>query len=111
MKDPYELTEEGGTFRLKLSGRLTYNDHNEMRKLIQFFKENKTKKVVIDMSELTFIDSSGIGILLIMAEELRNFDGNMTIENPTGQVARVLSVARIVELFLDPQTPIERITS
>ena len=103
MMDSYELTENNGVFRLTLSGRLTYNDHNEMRKVVQFFIENKTKRVVIDMAKLTFIDSAAIGILLIMAEELRNFNGIITIENPIGQVARVLTAAKILDLFQIPQ--------
>ena len=102
MMDPYELTESDGVFRLTLSGRLTYNDHNEMKNVILFFKENKTKRVIIDMAKITFIDSAAVGILLIMAEEVRNFNGIITIENPIGQVARVLTAAKIIDLFQIP---------
>ena len=102
MMDPYELTENVGVFRLTLSGRLTYNDHNEMRNVIQFIKENKAKRVVIDMAKLTFIDSAAIGILLIMSEEIHNLNGTVTIENPIGQVARVLTAAMILDLFQIP---------
>ena len=107
MTESYQLTEKDGVFRLTLFGRLTYNDHNEMKKVIQFFKEVQSKRVVIDMSRLTFIDSSAIGILLILAEELRKFDGVMAIDNPQGQVARVLTVAKILDLFLTPKVALE----
>ena len=100
--DPYKLTENDGVFRLTLSGRLTYNDHNEMKKIVLFFKENKTMRVIIDMAKLTFIDSAAVGILLIMAEEVHSFNGIITIENPIGQVARVLTAAKIIDLFQIP---------
>ena len=102
MMYPYELTENDGVFRLTLSGRLTYNDHNEMRNVIQFLKEHKAKRIIIDMSKLTFIDSAAIGMLLIIAEELRNINGIMTINSPSGQVARVLTAAKILDLFKMP---------
>ncbi len=106
--DAYELTEEAGVYRLVLTGRLTYNDHNEIKGIVRHFIDSKAKKVIIDLEKLMFIDSSAVGMLLIIAEEMRNNNGIMLLENPQGQVDRVLTTAKIYDLLLTPHYTGER---
>jgi len=77
------------TIRLILSGRLTFKDHVLMAKLVKQVVTDKLNRVVIDLSALEFIDSVGLGMLIVLAEEVHKFGGRFTIENQRGQVARV----------------------
>lgn len=101
--DSYDLREESGTYFLTLSGRFTYNHHSKVQELVKFFINSRAKKLVIDLGSLTFIDSAAVGMLLIIAQELKNMGGSVSLENPQGQVDRVLTTAKVYDVLLTPE--------
>jgi len=80
---------------VRLHGRLTFNDHAKLRALIREMLQNKAKRQVLDLSALEFVDSAGIGMLLIAREEMANVDKQLVLRAATGQVKRVLTVAQL----------------
>ena len=80
---------------VQLKGRLTFNDHAKLRALIREMLQNKAKRQVLDLSALEFVDSAGIGMLLIAREEMANVDKTLVLRAATGQVKRVLTVAQL----------------
>lgn len=84
---------------IKLSGRLTFNDHVKMRGLIRELTQNTARRQVFELSGLEFVDSAGIGMLLIAKEELGNNNKDMLLRSASGQVKRVFDVAQIGKLI------------
>ena len=80
---------------VRLRGRLTFNDHAKLRALIREMLQNKAKRQVLDLSALEFVDSAGIGMLLIAREEMANADKQLVPRAAAGQVKRVLTVAQL----------------
>ncbi len=80
---------------VRLRGRLTFNDHAKLRALIREMLQNKAKRQILDLSALEFVDSAGIGMLLIAREEMANADKHLVLRAATGQVKRVLTVAQL----------------
>ncbi|HYD30464.1 MAG TPA: STAS domain-containing protein [Azospirillaceae bacterium] len=83
----------------RLRGRLTFNDHAKLRALIQELLQSKGKRQVVDLANLEFVDSAGIGMLLIAREELANADKQFVLRSAQGQVKRVLSVAQLGKII------------
>lgn len=54
--------------------------------------------VVLDASDLTFIDSSGVRVLFGLARRLEG-RGRLVVRNPTEQVLRVLDLVHAEALF------------
>jgi len=88
-----DVKEQEAVVRLK--GRLTFNDHAKLRALIREMLQNKAKRQVLDLSALEFVDSAGIGMLLIAREEMANVEKQLVLRAATGQVKRVLTVAQL----------------
>ncbi|NUB13796.1 anti-sigma factor antagonist [Azospirillum brasilense] len=86
--------KEQGTL-VRLRGRLTFNDHAKLRALIREMLQNKAKRQVLDLATLEFVDSAGIGMLLIAREEMANADKQLVLRSAAGQVKRVLTVAQL----------------
>ena len=84
---------------VRLSGRLTFNDHAKLRALIKEMVANSAKRQVLDLTSLEFVDSAGIGMLLIAREELESQDKKFLLRRATGQVKRVLTVAQLGKLI------------
>lgn len=80
---------------VRLRGRLTFNDHAKLRALIREMLQTRAKRQVLDLSALEFVDSAGIGMLLIAREEMSNVDKLLVLRAAAGQVKRVLTVAQL----------------
>jgi len=84
---------------VQLSGRLTFNDHVPWRALIHEMSRDAAKNQTMDLGALEFVDSAGIGMLLIAREEMSAAGKHLSLRNAKGQVKRVLNVAQINKLI------------
>jgi anti-anti-sigma factor len=57
------------------------------------------KVVVLDLSGATFLDSSGIRVIVRAGEQLRAHDGQLLIEGASGAVSRVLEITGLLERY------------
>lgn len=85
---------------VRLRGRLTFNDHAKLRALIREMLQNKAKRQILDLSALEFVDSAGIGMLLIAREEMANVEKQLVLRSAQGQVKRVLTVAQLSKIVV-----------
>ena len=62
-------------------------------------KNPKTKKVVFNMSGLSFMDSTGIGMLLGRYKRLKKDGVECFVESPTVSVEKILQLSGIYEIM------------
>jgi anti-sigma B factor antagonist len=53
----------------------------------------------IDISEVQYINSSGIGVLITMLTKFRNQDGEICIVNPSEHVKKLLIITKLNAIF------------
>jgi anti-sigma B factor antagonist len=56
-------------------------------------------RVVVDLADVTFIDSSGLGILVGAAKRLEAANGRLAIRNPRPQAQQVLELTGLDEVL------------
>jgi anti-sigma B factor antagonist len=56
-------------------------------------------RIVVDLEETTFLDSSGLGALVGALRATREAEGNLTIARPTAQVLDVLTLTTMVRVL------------
>lgn len=83
---------------VRLRGRLTFNDHAKLRAAIREMQANKVERQILDLSGLEFVDSAGIGMLLIAREEMTIASKTLVLRGAQGQVKRVLTVAQLSKI-------------
>ena len=94
----------GTSYHLFFKGKFIFSDLETFSRITTFIKENKFNEVVIDMADLDFIDSAAIGMLLILAETLKEGNIKFKIKNYHNQVERVFKVVKITDLlFKEPK--------
>ena len=67
------------------------------------------RKLVIDLSRLTTIDSMGVGVLVMLAGKLRDAGGALKLAGAAGAVQHtfgIVHIDRIVDLYPDAATAI-----
>jgi anti-sigma B factor antagonist len=92
-------TGAGGDPLIKLSGELDMASAETLRETIDSILEEHPQRIVFELSQLTFMDSSGIAILILASNRVEGVE----LLNPRTIVRRVIEVAGLTGILgLDP---------
>lgn len=84
----------GNTLYLGLSGELDESSAIFVRsKLDSIITCTSMKKVIVELGELTFMDSTGIGVLLGRYKKLQTMGIPMFLANPTKSIDKLLTLS------------------
>ncbi|MDX6569418.1 MAG: hypothetical protein QOH15_1996, partial [Gaiellales bacterium] len=89
---------EGGVRVVALRGELDYDGAPGLGRLLEEFRAEGERDVLVDLSELTFIDSSGISVLVGAARAATAEQGTLVVAAPTPHVQRVFDIVSLSEL-------------
>jgi anti-sigma B factor antagonist len=88
---------------LEITGRITIGrECKQLEWAVESLVREKRKKVIFDLTGLTHIDSTGIGIIVMSAGQVKEAGGELRVAGATGHVEQVLkmtSVHQIVGLY------------
>ncbi len=102
--------EVGDVFVLHLQGPITLGQATQrFRNLIQSALDNGKKKILLNMSEVFYIDSSGLGELVAAYTTATSRGGKLKLMKLTPQVqdlVQLTKVYRIFEVFNDEDTAV-----
>lgn len=95
----YETAERDGSIHVTLHGRVTYADHPSFRNVISQIRESDARELVFDLADVEFIDSAGLGMLLMVRDTASQKKANIVLRSPKGQVQRIFSSSKFETLF------------
>jgi anti-anti-sigma factor len=98
---PFEIavsSAEGEVKVVALRGELDFADAPSLGRMLDELRADGAREVVIDLSELTFIDSSGISALVGAARAVSSDGGTLVVASPTPHVRRVFEIVNLSEL-------------
>ena len=84
---------------ISLRGEIDLYNAPEIRELVEKLITEKQVHIVIDMEEVTYIDSSGIGALISSLNNLKKKNGSLKITNITGSVRKVFELTKLSSFF------------
>ncbi len=93
-----EQTEQGVV--LKIDGRFDFNLHGEFRDAYETaLHEREPAKFIIDMGGTDYMDSSALGMLLILRDRLGCNSDRQVIVNRSKDILEILQVSNFDKLF------------
>ncbi len=99
--------EREGIAILDLNGRITVGpEASALREKITALNSAATRNVVLNLAKVDYIDSTGLGALVMCATSLRKNGGNMKLLNLNRRNIELLvmtKLATIFEIFTDEQ--------
>lgn len=95
----YTVKSAGPNIEVDMKGRLTFADYSSFRDIAQVFTDQLNQSCLFDLTELEFIDSAGLGMLLIARDKLHSTNGHITLKGAQGQVKKMLDLGRFDSLF------------
>lgn len=66
---------------------------------VQEHINNGTIRCIIDIAEVRFINSSGIGFLITILTKFRNKEGELVVIHPSEQVKKLLIITKLNAIF------------
>ncbi len=96
-----KISEEkkGDVMVCSIEGEINLNTSPELRKAFDSFIRDDLKKVVIDFSQVLYIDSSGLATLIELFQRLKKNGGALRIAKMSEKVKSVFEVTKLHKLF------------
>jgi anti-sigma B factor antagonist len=95
-----KINEKYNAVVLELKGKLMGGPFmQEMNETLHKLIDQGKKNVVIDLGGVSFISSSGIGILISAYTTMKNSGGNLKIANISDKVKGLLSITKLDSIF------------
>ena len=90
----------GDLATLKLGGRFDFHSHRDFRTAYEKILETgAVREIIIDFSEVDYLDSSALGMLLLLREKVDGAGKSIVLTGLKGTVKQVLDIANFGKLF------------
>jgi anti-anti-sigma factor len=99
---PFELRESRASdeVRLELRGELDLGVGDEVRRALERAAAEQPGRIVVDISGLTFMDSTGLGLLVQARENARTAGRQFCLTQPRAQVRRLFEITGVLDGFV-----------
>ena len=88
-----------GAMVVALSGELDHRRADQLRpELDDLIRDPKIKELVFDLSNLSFMDSSGIGMILGRYKVMARRGGSVSVKCANAQINRVFELAGLYQI-------------
>ncbi|MCK4519131.1 MAG: STAS domain-containing protein [Candidatus Omnitrophica bacterium] len=83
----------------RVSGEITFSTSPDLRKRLIELTDKHIKKIVIDMKNLTYIDSSGMATVVEILQKIKAIDGELKLANVPDKIKDILEMVRLKDIF------------
>ncbi len=81
------------------AGRIVLGEESTALRLLVKDLLNKSRQIVLDLGDVTYIDSSGLGTLVGLHTSARNAGGEIKLARLHSRLQEMLQVTRLVTVF------------
>ena len=94
-----KVTVADGLATVSLAGRFDFNAHREFREAVDSSVQQSTSGVKVDFGAVDYLDSSALGMLLMLRDKAKAAGRDVSLVNCQGPVKQVLDIANFGKLF------------
>ncbi|WPN48767.1 MULTISPECIES: STAS domain-containing protein [unclassified Pseudomonas] len=91
-----EISPDGQKLTISIKGRFDFAKHQEFR---ESYEDKTLSAVVVDLKEATYLDSSALGMLLLLRDHAGGDDSDIQVINSTPDVRKILAISNFDKLF------------
>jgi anti-sigma B factor antagonist len=102
MPPEFAVTEQGpqaGHHVIATRGEIDLFTAPELKRVLTDAIESGEHRVVIDLSEVTFLDSTALGVLIGAVKRLRSRGGALAIVNTDASIAKTFQITGLDQIF------------
>jgi len=88
-----------GVAILSLNGRLTLGESNSVREKVNQQIAAGCHNVILDLTQVDYVDSTGLGIMVICFTSLKKLGGALKLVNPNKRNVELLLLTKLHTIF------------
>lgn len=91
---------ENNICMIKVPEEFQIENASEIKKEIEVLIRDEKLKILIDMSDLEYIDSSGLGVLISIMKKIKLEKGKMILLSPQKSIVQILELTSLDNVFI-----------
>ena len=93
------MDEKDGISVFRMNGDIDINTSPEVKRSFDDAIKQKKEKVVINLKDVSYVDSSGLATLVEILKNLRAYGGKMKLTNLSSKVKGLFEITKLDKLF------------
>ncbi len=93
------ISNRDGNTVIMLNGRFDFNAHREFRETVDLAVKEAAGKIQVDLGGVDYLDSSALGMLLMLRDKAKGAGKEVLLANARGAVRQVIDIANFGKLF------------
>jgi anti-sigma B factor antagonist len=93
------IRDDGNVTVLSLKGRLDLSTGSALKDQVKKLFEKEKTTIHLNLGDVEFINSSGLGALVSIMKETRLRKGRLTLSNPAAYVREIFEITQLSHIF------------
>jgi len=89
----YTVRDQGSVREVDMKGQLTFKANDDFRQIIEGFEKDGIAECVLNLGGLDFIDSAGLGLLVLANNAANRASARLIMKHPRGQVREMIEIS------------------
>jgi len=94
-----EVSPDGQKLTISIRGRFDFAKHQEFRESYERPDGQMPSSVVVDLKDATYLDSSALGMLLLLRDHAGGDNSDIRVVNSSSDVKKILAISNFDKLF------------
>lgn len=91
---------ENGTHIIEIHGEVTFENSDQFREAIDKLIEENSVKLIVDLADLQYMSSAGMGVLVHGLKNTRSRGGDLRLINLGAKMRRVFLITQFTHQFM-----------
>ena len=99
-----KIRKSGENYIIDVNGEMDLYNSYKLKELVMRMTEKKVERFIINLENVDYIDSSGIGALIYICSTIKKMNLKLVITNIHGSVKKVIELTKLMGYFPITQT-------
>ncbi|MBN2838307.1 MAG: STAS domain-containing protein [Fusobacteriaceae bacterium] len=90
---------ENNNLLVKIEGEVDVYTSIDLKKELSKYIEDGERSIIIDLDQVNYMDSSGLGVLVAVLKELKKVGGDLKLINLPLSVKKIFDLTRLTKFF------------
>jgi len=95
----FDITQSGMVSRVEMPEKITMANSDSTRDALTKIIDNGQQHLLLDLSNVTFVDSSGLAVFVAALKKAQPLGGQIVLLSPTKNVQALIELTRLHEVF------------
>jgi anti-sigma B factor antagonist len=94
-----KIETKNGLTVCHVEGEIDINSYPGIKKSFDKVLSSKTPKIIVNLSKVTYVDSSGLATLVEILKNMRSYGGRLRLTNLSSKVKSLFEITKLEKLF------------